>query len=98
MLEGMNGRSLLIEVNSSDNIEEFIFSTNWSKSFKGGYYELMLHNTIENGNKITNYKNSDILNETGKTIYSVLFIIFLIIIGALIVYLIETPVVFFYLK
>lgn len=65
-------------MNSSDNIDEFIFSPNWSRSFKGGYYELILHNTIEKDNHIiNNYRNPNTLNTAGSIIYGIGFIILL---------------------
>lgn len=65
-------------MNSSDNIDEFIFSPNWSRSFKGGYYELILHNTIEKDNHIiNNYRNQNTLNTAGSIIYGIGFIIIL---------------------
>ena len=76
----MNGRSLPIEINSTDNIDEFIFSPNWSRSFKGGYYELIAHNTIENNNNvINNYTNPNTLNTAGTIIYGIIFAILLLV-------------------
>lgn len=71
----MNGSSLPIEIDASNNIEEYTFSTNYRNT--GSYYELILHNTTDNNNIVTNkYANPNRQNPTSALIWFIIFIIF----------------------
>lgn len=71
----MNGTSLPIEIEASNNIEEYTFSTNYRNT--GSYYELILHNTTDNNNIVTNkYANPNRQNPTSAIIWFIVFLIF----------------------
>lgn len=71
----MNGTSLSLEIDASNNMEEYVFSTNISR--KGSYYELILHNVTDNNNIVTNkYANPNRKNPTSAIIWFSLFLIF----------------------
>lgn len=71
----MNGTSLSLEIDASNNMEEYIFSTNISR--KGSYYELILHNVTDNNNIVTNkYANPNRKNPTSAIIWFIIFLIF----------------------
>lgn len=71
----MNGTSLSIEIDASNNMDEYVFSTNMSS--KGSYYELILHNVTDNNNIVTNkYANPNRKNPTSAIIWFILFLIF----------------------
>lgn len=70
----MNGTSLPIEIDSSNNMDEYIFSTNFSRI--GSYYELILHNTTDRNNIVTNkYAKPNRQNPTSAIIWFVFFLI-----------------------
>lgn len=71
----MNGTSLPIEIDASNNMDEYVFSTNMSS--KGSYYELILHNVTDNNNIVTNkYANPNRQNLASAIIWFILFLIF----------------------
>ena len=73
----MNGTSLPIEIDASNKVDEYTFSTNFGS--KGSYYELILHNITDNNNIVTNkYANLNRPNQTSSIIWFVLFLIFAI--------------------
>ncbi len=71
----MNGTSLPIEIDSTNKMDEYIFSTNMSS--KGSYYDLILHNVTDNNNIVTNkYANPNRKNPTNAIIWFIFFLIF----------------------
>lgn len=71
----MNGTSLPIEIDASNNMDEYVFSTNMGS--KGSYYELILHNVTDNNNIVTNkYANPNRKNPASAIIWFILFLIF----------------------
>lgn len=71
----MNGSSLPIEIDASNNIDEYTFSTNYRNT--GSYYELILYNTTDNNNIVTNkYANPNRQNPTSAIIWFIIFLIF----------------------
>ena len=71
----MNGTSLPIEIDASNKVDEYTFSTNFRSN--GSYYELILHNITDNNDIVTNkYANPNRPNQTGSIIWFILFLIF----------------------
>ena len=71
----MSGTSLPIEIDASNNMDEYIFSTNMS--ITGSYYELIIHNTTDSNNIITNkYANPNRKNPMSAIIWFIIFLIF----------------------
>ncbi len=71
----MNGTSLPIEIDASNKMDEYVFSTNYRSS--GSYYELILHNVTDSNDIVTNkYANPNRPNQTSSIIWFILFLIF----------------------
>ena len=71
----MNGSSLPIEIDSANNMDEYMFSTNMSR--KGSYYELILHNITDSNNIVTNkYANPNRKNPANAIIWFIISLIF----------------------
>ena len=55
-------------------MDEFTFSTNYRST--GSYYELIIHNTTDNNNIVTNkYANPNRQNPAGALIWFIVFLI-----------------------
>ena len=77
-LDSINGKSAPIEIYSSDKVEEFIFMSDLSESFREGAYVLITHNTIENNIKTNECRNPAVMNRIREIIRAIFLAIILL--------------------